>query len=401
MPALLALGFASGLPLALTLGTLSVWLTESGISKTQIGLFGAIGIAYSFKFAWSPLIDHTRLPVLGRLLGQRRSWMLLTQCLLALSIVFMGTLDPAETPWLVALAAALVAFASATQDIIIDAYRVEKLTPERQGTGSAVAVLGYRLGQVASGAGALYLSMLVGWHITYFCMAPLIGIGTLAMLLSGEPQHPPLNRPKHLSAWFGEPLRDFMTRTDWPLILAFVTFYKLPDAFIGIMGNRYYLETGFTKDQIAYAGKIYGMLASIAGGFLGAYLIRRRGLLATLWIGGIACGLGALLFIPLQQMNGSVALLAAILTLDNISGGISITAQVAYLSRLCNARFTATQYALLSSLTGVARSLSSTPSGWVSQTYGWTSFFIVCASLSLPGLALLAVLTKRQSPRNA
>lgn len=396
MPTLLALGFSSGLPLALTLGTLSLWLKESGISKTSIGLFGAVGIAYSFKFLWSPLIDNVRLPLLSNLLGRRRSWMLVSQILLILCIAGLGSLNPANEPWLVALFAALVAFCSATQDIVIDAYRVEMLTPERQGEGSAVAVLGYRLGMLASFVGAVHVATAFGWHIAYFSMAALVGVGIAAMLLSKEPEMPAKASPRTFAAWFGEPLREFLQRPAWAMILIFVALYKLPDAFLGLMANPYYLEMGFSQNQIADIAKPSGFFATIGGGFLGAYLVRRFGVLATLWIGGIACALGALLFIPLQFAHANLGLLAIIITLDNISGGISLTALVAYLSGLCDKRFTATQYALLSSLAAIGRTLCSTVSGLTADTLGWSGFFITCSSLSLPGLALLYALTRRE-----
>lgn len=398
LPALLALGFSSGLPLALTASSLSIWLKEEGISKTSIGLFGGISIAYACKFAWSPLVDNLRLPVLTTLLGRRRAWLLASQAALALCIAALSCMHPAAAPLSTAFIALLVAIASATQDIAIDAYRVEMLTPERQALGSAVAVLGYRLGMIASSAGALLLATAFGWQATYLCMALLVGVGTAAMLIAGEPPRPEgSGEGKSWLGWFRQPLFDMMQRQGWLVILAFVLFYKLPDAFLGLMANPYYLEAGYTKVQIAEVAKVYGLLATICGGFLGAWLAKKLGLHATLWIGGIACALGTLLFIPLQHAGASTAWLALVIGLDNISGGISTTALVAYISGLCNTRFTATQYALLSSLAASARTLSTLPSGWSADTFGWTGFFIICALLALPGLLLLSVLTKRKA----
>lgn len=399
MPLLFALGFASGLPYALTAGTLSIWLTEEGISRGSIGLFGGIGIAYTFKFAWSPLVDSVRIPILSRF-GRRRSWLLATQAGLIASIIALACTSPASTTWLTALFALLVAIFSATQDIVIDAYRVEVLEPERQAAGAAMGVLGYRIGMIVSGAGALYLATYFGWRVTYLCMAAAMGVGVLATLFSKEPlmnNALPIDK-RDVATWFREsviaPLRDFMKRPEWKLILAFVFFYKLPDAYMGIMANPYYLAVGFAKTQIADIAKLYGVIASIAGGFWGAWMVRKWGLLPTLWIGGIACALTNLLFIPLQYTGANTLALAGVITLDNLSGGISVTAFVAYMSGLCNRSFTATQYALLSSIMAFARTASSMPSGYSAEILGWTGFFMLSTVLLLPGLWILRKLPK-------
>lgn len=394
--AILALGFSSGLPLALTAATLSIWLTESGVDKTTIGLFAAVALPYSFKFLWAPVVDALPFPVLTRLLGKRRGWLVGAQMMLAGAIVLLGFADPAADATVTALAALLVAFCSATQDIVVDAFRVESLPAEQQGTATAMYTLGYRLAMIISGAGALYLATYFGWHVTYMAMASLTGIGMVTALLSKEPTHPAVKAKKQ---FFRDavvaPMADFVGRPMWLAILCFTAFYKLPDAFIGLMSNPFLLEVGYVKTDIADVAKLYGLIATIAGGFLGGWLVTRFGLVRILLIAGIGQGVTNLLYVWLAGSAPSIAMLATVVTIDNLVGGASSVAFVAYLSALCNQRFTATQYALLSSLATFGRTLLATPAGWAAEHFGWPVFFASSALLVAPGMVLLALITRR------
>jgi PAT family beta-lactamase induction signal transducer AmpG len=394
--AILVLGFVSGLPLALTASTLGVWLTEAHISKTSIGLFAAIATPYALKFLWSPLIDGTSFPILSRWLGHRSGWLIATQILLIISIMLLGLADPAINPWMTALCALLVATASASQDIVIDAYRVESLTPEQQGAGAATIVLGYRLGMIVSSAGALYLASHMSWLMTYWIMASLIGVGILTVLLSGEPMRSKdYTHDYHgnIAQWLRDsviaPFADFMTRPQWVTILLFIILYKFADAFMGVMTNPFLLELGFTKEDIASIVKLYGLLATIAGSFVGGAMVARIGALRSLWICGIAHGLTNLMFVVQAHAGADMHILALGISMENFSGGMGTAAFVAYLSSLCNVRFTATQYALLSSFAAFGRTWLSTPAGWFADMLGWEAFFWLAAALAIPGLIVL------------
>jgi MFS transporter, PAT family, beta-lactamase induction signal transducer AmpG len=398
--AILALGFASGLPLALTASTLGVWLTEAGISKSAIGLFAAIGTPYALKFLWAPLIDATAFPVLTRLFGRRRGWMFATQIALIASLMLLGLADPAATPWATALLALLVAICSATQDIVIDAYRVELLTPEQQGAGAATVVLGYRLGMIASSAGALYLATYFGWQVTYWCMGGLIGIGMLAALLAGEPQTGekiPAQK-RNFNQWIREaviaPFADFIERPQWHLILLFILLYKLADAFMGVMTNPFLIEIGFTKEEIASVVKLYGLIATIVGSFVGGAMVANWGTTRTLWIAGIAHAATNLMFVVQARVGADIHILALGITMENVSGGMGTAAFVAYISGLTHVRFTATQYALLSSFAAFGRTWLSTPAGWFAERMGWEIFFLFASALAIPGLVVLARLQR-------
>ena len=413
------LGFYSGLPLALTASTLTAWLADAGVERAAIGLFAAIATPYAFKFLWAPLLDGVRLPVLHRLLGRRRGWLLLTQALLALALAAMLWANPGHAPELTALVGVIIATLSATQDTVIDAYRVERLAPEEQGAGAAMATLGYRIGMLVSGAGALYLADRYGWEATYLVMAALAGSGMLVTLAMKTPviasdseaiQHVPPRettglprRPFSLLAmteFFREyvvaPFTDFMTRPLWLQVLAFVILYKLGDAFMGIMFNPFLLDLGFAKTEIAKIVKLYGFAATLLGTFLGGWLVARWGMYRTLLLTGFVHMLTNLMLVVQARLGANHEFLIASITLENLSGGMSTAAFIAYLSALCKRNYTATQYALLSSLAAFGRTWLSTPSGWLSQTVGWEVFFAIASLMALPGLALLVWLERRQ-----
>ena len=410
MLGLVALGFASGLPLALTLGTLSRWLAEYGIEKSTIGLFGAVGIPYSIKFLWSPLVDNLRIPLLTRLFGKRRSWLYVVQALLAVAIIGLGTTNPLDHLSLMAFFAVAVATLSATQDIVIDAYRVELLQPEDQAKGAAAALFGYRLGMLVSGAGAFYLADVMSWSLTYAIMASMLGVGFIAALLLGEPEQSAKideeNRQRatkeSAAQWVTRavimPFRDFTRRKAWLAILLFILLYKFGDAFLGIMTMPLLQELGYTKTEVANIGKIFGFGATIAGAFFGAWMADRYGLMRSLWIGGILNGASNLAFWWLTGVGHDLTVYAIVNSLENFTGAMSGAILVAYLSVLCNIRYTATQYALLSSLSSVGRTLLSTSAGFTVEATGWDVFFLISAALVLPSLWLLYYLQRHAPP---
>jgi MFS transporter, PAT family, beta-lactamase induction signal transducer AmpG len=394
MVAILAMGFSSGLPLALTGATLSIWLKEDGVSLTAIGLFAQVGLAYNLKFLWAPLVDRLSLPILTARLGRRRSWAVLIQILLALSIVAMAQADPAIDPWRTALIAVVVAFFSASQDIVIDAFRVELLTDREQGAGAAATQVGYRIGMLASGAGALYLASAFGWRGAYMTMACLVAVGLASVLLIHEPDRPRPLRENWLRAAIVEPFADFMTRHGWLAILLFVVLYKTGDAVAGWMSGPFYLSIGFDKVEIASISKVFGLIASMTGVILGGWLVLRVGIMRALLIGGVVQALSNLAYIAQLWAGHDIAMLAVTIATENVTGGIGSAAFVAYLSRLCNPAFTATQYALLSALAAVSRTFIASGGGWMADRLGWAPFFTASTLLCVPGLLLLLYLMR-------
>lgn len=401
--AILFLGFSSGLPLALSFQTLSVWLAESGVSKTTIGLFALVGTPYTFKFIWAPLVDRMPLPFLTRRLGRRRGWAIATQLALMAAIVGLGQTNPAADPGLTAMLALAVAFCSASQDIVIDAYRVDILEERQYGAGAAMIVLGYRLGMLASGAGALYLAAWFGWSAAYVAMAVLVTVGSVTILLSPEPGGRQTRargtvRPSP-AAWLDEavaaPFRDFTRRQDWALILLFILLYKFGDAVAGVMSNPFYIELGFSKEEIASISKAFGLGATIAGGFLGGLVVSQAGVMKSLVVCGILQMASNLMFVVQAQVGYHLGFLTLTIGIENLSGGMGTAAFVAYLSGLCSPAYTATQYALLSSFTAFGRTVLSSAGGWLADQLDWASFFLISTAAALPGLAMLWWLMSR------
>lgn len=397
--AILFLGFASGLPLSLTLSTLSAWLTGEGISKSAIGLFSGVTIAYSLKFLWSPLVDNIPIPWLTRYFGRRRSWLFFTQTLLAISIFKLGSLTPSESPWLVGLWALCVAFTSATQDIILDAYRVELLKDEQQGDGSGAYIIGYRIGMLVSSAGALYLAQYYSWFVAYSAMAALVLVGSISAFFLGESKASKNHQyTKNFGKWIKHsvvaPFIDFMQKPSWLLILLFVLFYKFGDAFAGLMTTPFLLEMGFSYVEIADVVKFYGFFATIIGAFIGGAIASRVPILAALLLCGVLQMVSNLLFLWQLNAGHDTLVLAAVISMENLAGGMGTAAFVAYISQLCNKEFTATQYALLSSLSAVGRTLLATSSGVTVDFLGWANFFLISTVIALPGLVLLVILDR-------
>ena len=398
MVAILAMGFSSGLPLALTGATLSIWLKEDGVSLTAIGLFAQVGLAYNLKFLWAPVLDRVPLPLLTSWLGRRRSWAVFIQILLALSILALARADPAIDSWRTALVAFVVAFFSASQDIVIDAFRVELLEDREQGAGAAATQVGYRIGMLASGAGALYLASAFGWRGAYTVMAFLVAVGMAAVLLIHEPAAARPSRANWLRAAVVAPFADFMTRHDWLVILLFVVLYKTGDAVAGWMSGPFYISIGFDKVEIASISKVFGLVASMAGVILGGWLVLRAGIMRALLIGGVLQALSNLAYIAQFWAGHDLPMLAVTIATENVTGGIGSAAFVAYLSRLCNPAFTATQYALLSALAAVSRTFIASGGGWLADRLGWAPFFTAATLLCAPGLLLLLFLMRRDAP---
>src|SRR5579863_9518570 len=338
--AILLMGFSSGLPLALTFGTLSYWLAEIGVSLTAIGLFGLVRTSYSLKFLWSPLIDRLPIPLLTARLGRRRSWALTIQLLLAAAILGLGMTDPKAGPALTALAAVVVAFLSASQDIVIDAYRIELLLPAEQGAGAAATQWGYRFGMLASGAGALYAASLGGWHVAYATMAALMLVGMVTVSLTPEPGGvaPAVTLPgatawARAEEWLKRavvaPFVDMFTRLGAARVLAiivFVVLYKFGDALAGSMANPLYVELGFTKIEVATVAKIYGVVATLAGVALGGVLVLRWGVFAALLVCGAMQALSNLMYVAQLWAGHDVAMLAVTIGSENLTGGMASSA---------------------------------------------------------------------------
>ena len=406
MLTMIALGFSSGFPLLLVFGTLNLWLKDAGISYAAIGLFSLVKTPYSFKWAWSPLIDRIRLPLFCRL-GRRRGWALFTQIILMLSILCMSTVNPSANPLTMAFFAVLVTIASASQDIVLDAYRIESFSSKEQGAGVAIFVLGYRFGLIFSGAGAIWMASVMSWNNVYVIMSLGTLIGMIAILCSKEPAQDSKKTQvsysgslrkrikKFLLTAVYDPFKDFMRKPDWAVILLFIFFYRMSDAYMGPMAYPFYDDMGFSKVEIAYVSKLYGMIATILGGIAGGLIINRFGIMKSLFWFGVLQGITNLMFVAQSYAGHNIYLLTVTISLDNISAGMGATALVAYLSSLCNIAYTATQYALLSSLMSFARDVFAATSGFLADHVSWDIFFFITALMVIPGLILLAYLTKK------
>jgi PAT family beta-lactamase induction signal transducer AmpG len=419
--AILFMGFSSGLPLGLTGATLTYWLSEAGVSLKTIGPFALVGLSYSYKFLWSPFIDHVPIPGLTRLLGRRRSWAIVLQSLLMAAIFMLGQSDPAGDPMGTALFAVLVAFLSASQDIVIDAYRIELLTPERQGAGAAATQWGYRCGMLAAGAGAFFIAEIGGWSLAYTVMALLMAIGMITVLLTPEPALI-LPRVKPGESWLValvfRPFIDFIQRCggtlehDRPLpgrilvllwtgrlsfiILAFVVLYKLGEAMAGYWASPLYQQLGFTKIEVAEIQKIFGVAATLAGVAIGGLVVARFGIMRGLLFGGVLQMLSNLMYVAQVLAGHDNAMLVLSIFIEQLTNGMGSAAFVAYLSSLCSPAFTATQYALFSSLATVGARFANAPSGGLIEPLGWIPFFLLTTVAALPGLALLLWLMRRK-----
>jgi len=392
----LALGFASGLPLLLTYSTLQAWLATVGVRRSTLGAIALVGTAYSIKFLWAPLIDRVPPPLR---LGRRRGWGITIQILLIGAILALGTCDPKHNLPRMAVLAVVVAFLSASQDIVIDAWRVEILTVDQQASGAAMIQSGYRIGMLASGAGALFIAASNGWFAAYATMAALVGVGMLVFLFGPEPKLPAEKSYVARSVWqtilhalfkaVVEPFRDFMQRRLWLVILIAVFLYKMGEAMAGVMSTPLYISLGFTLPEIATASKIFGFFSVIAGALIGGVVTAKWGIRRSLILCGILQSLGNLFFV-LQAVGGHrVGYLALCVTAENLTGAMAGTALITWLSSLCSPGFTATQFALLSALASLGRTVVAASGGTLSQKIGWVPFFLLTSIVALPAILLI------------
>lgn len=382
----LLLGFSSGLPLALTAGTLQAWLAIEGVDFVTIGWFALAGQPYTYKFLWAPLMDRFQLPFLGR----RRGWLAATQLLLLALIAWLGTLSPRDTPWLAAFAALAIAFVSASQDIVVDAYRTDILRPEERGAGAAVSVLGYRIAMLVSGAGALVLAdQWLGWHATYWLMAALMLVGFAATWFAIEPPGAAA-APRTLQQAVLEPLAEYFSRQGALWMLALIVLYKLGDAFAGNLTTAFLLRgPGFTPTEVGAISKGFGLAATIAGALAGGALMAKLRLYRALLLFGALQAVTNLGFMALAGAGKDYLLLYLVIGAENLCGGMGTAAYVALLMALCDRRFSATQYALLSALSAVGRVYVGPLAGYLVASLGWQMFFLGTFLIALPGVAML------------
>ncbi len=395
--AVLFMGFASGLPLALTGATLTARFTDAHVALTAIGLTSLIQLSYNLKPFWAPALDRVPIPLLTSWLGQRRSWLVLLAMTLIPAIAGLGLADPIRQPVATVIWAILVAFLSASQDVVIDAYRVEILRPVQQGAGAAVTQYGYRFGMLASGAGALAAASFWGWPAAYEIMAALMLAGVIIALLSPEPALPAPEARRSLGASVAAPFRDLLLRRGWPLLFAFVLLYKLGDAMSGHMAMPFFLGLGFSKIDVATISKMLGMIAGIIGIGLGGIVVYRFGIFRALLFCGVLQMAANGLYVVQDLSGNNLLVLAATITLENLATGMGGAAFVAYLSDLCSPGYAATQYALLSALALLGRNLFASVSGWLAVHLGWIGFFILAMGLGLPGLLLLVWMMRRSA----
>ncbi len=416
------LGFSAGLPFLLVFSTLSAWLRDEGVARSVIGFFSWVGVTYSIKVFWAPVVDRLQLPFLTRYLGKRRSWMMLAQLGIMLGLVGMAMADSSVQLNLIALFAVMVAFCSATQDIVIDAYRIEAVDVDCQGAMAATYVLGYRLALLVAGAGAFYLADFFNWQVAYLVMAATMLLGIVTTLVIDEPVHPVSVREKKLEAeveevlgvkkWHGcwrrvvvafsdaivSPFVDFFARNGryGVLILLLIAVYKMSDITMGVMANPFYIDLGYTKQEIAEISKIFGFFMTIAGASLGGVLVVRFGIMRPLLLGAVMVALTNLLFALMAVSEPGLVMLASVISADNLSGGIATAVFIAYLSSLTSSAYTATQYALFSSLMTLPAKLLGGFSGVVVDNHGYQLFFIYASAVGLPAIVLVILLMRYQ-----
>ena len=415
---MLLLGFSAGLPLLLVFGTLSFWLREAGINRTTIGYLSWVGLAYAFKWVWAPLVDRMPIPVLTKLLGRRRSWLLVSQITIICALIGIGLTDPrlALTP--VVWCALAIAFGSATQDIALDAYRIESADTDRQAALAAAYQTGYRIAMIWAGAGALWIAAraevtgVVGyqqgaWQTAYWVMAASMLLGVATVLLSPEPAArviaPARNAAEWLKSALIEPFADFLHRYGKQalLILALIAIYRISDVVMGIMANPFYVDMGYTKDEVAAVTKIYGVIMTLVGAFVGGVLAMRYGVMKVLMLGAVLSAASNLLFAWLTTRGHDVMGLTFVISADNLSSGIASAAFIAYLSSLTNINYSATQYALFSSMMLLLPKFLAGYSGKYVDTFGYGNFFTATALLGLPVLVLVWLASRIQAPQKS
>lgn len=380
----LMMGFACGLPLLLTISVLQAWMKEEGVDLTVIGLMALVGLPYTLKFVWAPFVDRFTLPFLGR----RRGWLIVAQMALVFSISGLGLTNPAENPWMVAFVAFLVTFFSASQDIVVDAYRREDFPDEELGLASSLYINGYRVGMLLASGGGLIMADHMSFSYVYQIMALCMLPGLLTTLLAHEPE---ATHGTPTTMWEAviDPLTEYFSRRGALWILAFVLFYKIGDTMASAMTTPFYLDIGFSKTEIGAVVKLFGFWATIGGALVGGVLMLRLGINRSLWIFGFLQALSTACFALLARIGPSVSALSGVIAFENLSGGMGTAAYAAFMASITNKKFTATQYALLTSLMGVPRVMASAPTGYLAKHLGWEAFFIACTLIAIPGMLLL------------
>jgi MFS transporter, PAT family, beta-lactamase induction signal transducer AmpG len=380
----LIMGFACGLPLLLTMSVLQARMKENGIDLTVIGLVNLVQIPYTWKFIWAPFLDRYIPPFLGR----RKGWLVMAQLALILAIAGLGYSDPVNRFGWMVFTAICVAFFSATQDIVVDAYRREDLSDEELGLGSSFYIYGYRMGTLLASGGGLIMADYMSWSRVYLVMCACMIPAVITTLLTPEP-HVAEGSPKTLKDAVIHPLVDYFKRKHALWILAFILFYKIGDTMAGAMTMPFYLEIGFTKTQIGAVVKIFGTWAIIGGAIAGGVIMLRFGINRSLWIFGVLQALSTACFIILARVGDNVVVLSGVIAFENVSSGMGTAAFVAFMASITNKKFTATQYAMLSSLMAFPRVLASAPTGFLAKLLGWETFFIACTVIAIPGMLML------------
>ena len=401
------LGFSAGLPLLLVLGTLGFWLREAGIDRSTIGFLSWVALFYAGKWLWAPLVDRVPILFLTKRLGRRRSWLLFAQALIIFGLIGMATTDPKQNLEPIVWFALLVAFGSATQDIALDAFRIESAKAQYQAALAASYQTGYRLAMIWAGAGALWLAaraetttgvyLAEAWQFAYLCMALSIGVGVVTTLLSPEPQSVLLPKARSAGQWLQQtliqPFADFIGRYRWQafLILGLIAIYRISDVVMGIMANPFYVDMGYTKDEVAAITKVFGVIMTLLGAFLGGLLTMRFGVMRVLFLGGVLSAASNLLFAWLSTRGHDLNGLVWVISADNLSSGIASAAFIAYLSSLTNVQYSATQYALFSSMMLLLPKWFAGFSGVYVDTFGYEHFFIGTSLIGIPVLILITL----------
>ncbi len=392
------MGFSGGLPLLLTGSLLQAWMVDVGVDLGTIGLFALVGLPYTLKFVWAPIMDRYSPSLLGR----RRGWLFIWQLYLTGAIALLGFSNPSQILYVTALAALLLSFFSASQDIVIDAYRRESLADDEQGMGASLYVGGYRVGMLLATGGGLFLADHMEYHWVYLIMATAMCAGLVATLLAPEPnaEH---GKPKSLQEAVVAPFKEYFTRDYAIIILVFVFLYKVGDTMAGQMTTPFYLDLGFTKSEIAAIVKIFGFPITIAGTFLGGVLVMRHGIYKCLLWFGVLQAISTAGFIWLAYAGHDIWVLTAVIAFENLSAGLGTAAYIGFIASLTDKRFTATQFALLTSFMGMPRVFAAAPTGYMVGAFGWSGFFLFCTVVALPGILLIIWLRKRlnTSPNNS
>jgi PAT family beta-lactamase induction signal transducer AmpG len=399
-PRIIGIGFFAipyGMMYFLAVMNPQIWLKEIGVSNTYIGLFALASLPYAFKFIWAPAVDLIKIPFLTNRMGHRRSWLLVIHLLLIMSLLALGYSNPSQDHHLrTAVIALFIAFLAATQDIIVDAYRIEILDKKETVPGISMLIFGYRIGSITARAGTLYLAHFFSWPVAYTVMALLVIIGVLATIFNPEPKRPAANRSDLLYHTVVFPFQELLGRSKlWIAVAAFILLYRLSDAMINNMANIFYLEVGFTKAEIATVNNVFGVIATIVGGFFGAAIVRKLKVFGGLFLCGILHTISNLMFVVIALIGNSLPMLYTAIAVENITGGMSTAAFFVYLTRLCNLRFTATQFALFTSLWSLQTPIASISGKLIDSLNGnWVAFFLITVLMALPGLFLVGVIRR-------